>query len=177
MSRSIAIHAVSPITRRDSSLVVTLEGSHDEHRRALYNYFRRCGVPPESAEDLIQNVFVVLLDDLDRFTPERGSLRAYLFGVARNVMRNWFRKHRRERGLSLVEAARPAGTERNAIVKEAVGRIPLDRREALILREFHGLSYREIAEIQKVPVGTVRSRLARAREDLRETLKRGPTST
>jgi RNA polymerase sigma-70 factor (ECF subfamily) len=66
--------------------------------------------------------------------------------------------------------AEGTAAEDTIAVRDAVLALVEEQREAIILREFHGLDYQEIAAVQEVPVGTVRSRLARAREELRKTL-------
>ena len=70
-------------------------------------------------------------------------------------------------------AGRPTARESVLAVRDAVARLPDRYREAVVLREFHGLSYEELAEVLEVPVGTVRSRLHRARATLREMLGGG----
>lgn len=144
------------------------------HRVDLFNYFRRCGLSRPAAEDLTQSVFVVLLKERARFDAARGSLRVFLFGIARNLRLHSERRVR----MRLVEAeAFPAVATRGATVedllavREAVQALPDPQREALLLREFHGLDYAEIARIQQVPAGTVRSRLFHARESVRQRLR------
>ena len=146
--------------------------SWDQHRSDLFNYFRRCGAPRDAADDLAQATLVVLLEEPARYQPGRGPLRIYLFGIARNLRRAWERS--RSRLPPADPAAPPMGggsaAEDIATVRAAVLALVEEQREAIILREFHGLDYREIASVQEVPIGTVRSRLARAREELRKTL-------
>ena len=159
---------------------VDLEQAYHRHRVPLFNYFRRCGLPRAAAEDLTQGVFLVLLERAERFDPSRGTLQVFLFGVARNLRRAWRRKQR-TRGeqpeiFDQEPAVRSGDVETPAIVRQAVASLDEERRETLILREFHGLGYDEIAKVQDVAIGTVRSRLARARDELRRRL-RGPSST
>lgn len=147
----------------------TLERAYADHRRHIYNYFRRSGISPETSDDLTQTVFTTLMSTLGRFAPERGSLLSFLFGIARNHRRAHFRQSRRSPRAPRA-APVPGSSEEVVIVREAVLALPDEQGEALILREFHGLSYDEIATLQGVPVGTVRSRLSRARDALRATL-------
>jgi len=149
-----------------------LELAYGEHRKQIFNYFRRCGLRGDEAEDLTQSVFATVLATLGRYEPSRGSLGGYIYGVARNHRRSFWKSMRRRTGRTedAPRAARSADADTVAIVKEAVGALPDDQREALLLREFHGLSYDEIALVQGVPIGTVRSRISRAREALRESL-------
>ncbi len=154
-----------------------LEEAYERHRGRLYNYFRRCGMPRDASEDLTQSVFVIMLERAGDFDPARGSLVSFLFGVARNLRRAWERKSRRglrqrEPTLPRPEALPPVDEELSA-VREVVGSLPDEQREALILREFHGFTYGEIAMAQEVAEGTVGSRLARARETVRRRIGEG----
>lgn len=144
------------------------------HRADLFNYFRRSGLPRPTAEDLTQSVFVALIEGRSRFDAGRGSVRAFLFGIARNLRLQWQNRIR----LRLVEAsleeegvARDPAAEERLAIREAVIALPDVQREALLLREFHGLDYAEIARIQDVPLGTVRSRLFQARDTIRRRLR------
>jgi len=143
------------------------------HSVALFSYFRRCGLPRPAAEDQLQAVFVVLLESLTRFDPARGTLQAFLFGIARNQRLAWRRKQLREEKSAPSPQRIESGVTRTTIVRQAVDRLPDEQRESLILREFHGFDYEEIARLQGVPMGTVRSRLFRARDSLRRQLRTG----
>ena len=148
------------------------------HRVDLFNYFRRCGLSRPVAEDLTQSVFVVLLKEGARFDAARGSLRVFLFGIARNLrMQSEKRARMRiaETEISPAAASRGATAEDLLAVREAVQALPDPQREALLLREFHGLDYAEIARIQQIPTGTVRSRLFQARESVRRRLRPDPS--
>jgi RNA polymerase sigma-70 factor (ECF subfamily) len=147
------------------------EETYERHRVKIFNYFRRCGVPPYASEDLTQGVFVVLLENLRRFDPDRGPLDAFLFGIARNLRRAWGRTV--SRGPAASDQVAIAGSPHEDVmaVREAIQRLPEEQREAIILREFHGHSYEVIAQLQGVALGTVRSRLARGRETLVKLLR------
>jgi RNA polymerase sigma-70 factor (ECF subfamily) len=101
-----------------------------------------------------------------RFDPERGSARAYLFGIARRQAADWRRKNTAADELEFDPQA-PARVEVASMVTEAFSRLTLDHRTLLWLREVEGQSYEELSMILDVPVGTVRSRLFAAREALR----------
>ena len=126
------------------------------------------------AEDIAQDVFLVLLRHPDRFDPARGPLRPFLLGVARNlVLKRWRDEHRwQELESDDFVAAPVAGDARDIaeIVGRAVGSLPPLQREALILAEYEELSLEEIARAVDAEVGTVKSRLHRARENLRQML-------
>lgn len=144
------------------------------------------------AEDVTQEVFMVLMRDAGNFDPSRGTLAAYLYGVARNLTLRAFHKERAlvqfddgEDGCageqSLVSDDDPLGdltrSETVGRVRQAVLALPAHYREAVVLCELHEMSYAEAAEVLGCAVGTVRSRLHRGRAMLVERLRataRGP---
>lgn len=146
-----------------------VDAAYREHRAELYNYLRRCGTPRDAAEDLTHGAFLVLLEHQERYDAGRGPLRLYLFGIARNLRHAWRRRGRREAPELQVERSGTAGgAAGRLLLEEALMRLPEALREALVLRELHGLTYEEIAHVQRIPLGTVRSRLSAARKGLRE---------
>lgn len=159
------------------------------HAPRLYRTALHLTGKPEDAEDLVQEVLVKALPALRRFEG-RAQLSTYLIRALQNAWKNRLRSRSRSRILPHVVVGqaepgtrsvdprdeRPTAFEaleaedRAARVHSAVARLEPDKRLALILREVEELSYEEIAEVTQVPVGTVRSRLARARDDLRRFL-------
>jgi RNA polymerase sigma-70 factor, ECF subfamily len=153
------------------------------------------------AEDVTQEVFMVLIRDAKRFDPARGTLGGFLFGVARNHLRKRWEQDRRllpftddpERSgnTPVVNGARPsdngnhhgslasphedfASVETVSRVRRAISTLPESYREVVVLCELEGLSYEEIAAALDCPIGTVRSRLHRARAMLLEKLREAP---
>lgn len=147
-------------------------------------------VGPADAEDVVQETFLRAWHGLGRFRGE-SSLKTWLYAIALNRARarhgtlSRFRavftpgKTREEDAFaSLDDAADPAlSPEENAVVTErrrrlraAIRTLPDEFRTAVVLRDLEGLSYEEVAEVLGVPVGTVRSRLARGRALLKEKL-------
>ena len=118
-----------------------------------------------AADDLTQETFLHLWRRPSAFDARRGSIRAYLLGIARKKAVDWWRRHRPDSGEALASAQ--AATEPVAI-RQALDRLPEDLRIVLWLREVEGYSYDELAAILKIPVGTVRSRLHAARQMLRK---------
>jgi RNA polymerase sigma-70 factor (ECF subfamily) len=129
---------------------------------------------PQSADDLTQETFLRAFGALHRFEG-RSSVRTWLFGIARHVCADALRSRRRRR-ITLVRD--PADLEsagavsltdavaEGAAVTDLLARLDRDRREAFVLTQLFGLSYAEAAEVADCPVGTIRSRVARARADL-----------
>ncbi|HUG40385.1 MAG TPA: RNA polymerase sigma factor [Longimicrobiales bacterium] len=137
----------------------------------------------DGARDAVQQAFIRAYDALDRFDPER-SFRPWFLQILRNQCRDELR--RRKAGFEVqrmdaVLAQRLAGDEDAArdhrrtrareLLWTALGRISVEHREVLVLKEIEGLSYGEIAETAGVPEGTVASRLFHARRALREALE------
>ncbi len=128
----------------------------------------------QAADDLTQETYLRVFASLHRFEG-RSSLRTWLLAIARRVCADAVRSRRR-RPLALVgdgadlEALGACdGTDRiaeGAAVTDLLARLAADRREAFVLTQLLGLSYAEAAEVADCPVGTIRSRVARARADL-----------
>jgi RNA polymerase sigma-70 factor, ECF subfamily len=153
------------------------------HRDAVYRFVRRLGCPGELAEDVTQDCFVGLIQDHSRFDPRRASLRTYLCAAARNRAISRLRREGREEpldeGAPAFGSSPSAGpleamleTERRKAVGAALARLPYLQREAVVLFEYEGLTLAEIAQVADTDVGTIKSRLHRAREGLRRLLAR-----
>jgi RNA polymerase sigma-70 factor (ECF subfamily) len=137
----------------------------------------------QSADDLTQETYLRAFASLHRFEG-RSSVRTWLLTIARRVCADAVRSRRRRR-LTLVredhelELLAPAPhadpTADGASVADLLTRLDPDRREAFVLTQLLGLSYAEAAEVAGCPVGTIRSRVARARSDLVDSLGGGET--
>jgi RNA polymerase sigma-70 factor (ECF subfamily) len=129
---------------------------------------------PAIAEDVLQEVFLVLVRAPERFDARRAPLRAFLLAIARNQVRKRWEKERRWDALEdyPLEAAPmdPLAGEVAESVARAVQSLPPLQREALVLFEYEDLSLEEIARTVDADVGAVKSRLNRARENLRHML-------
>ena len=130
------------------------------------------------AEDLSQEIFVAVWRNLGRFRGE-SSFSTWLFALARNACIDRSRRSRRRPLVGLPEHAselavlEPSAAAIDAAEVFAAARtLSLRLRQALLLRDVQGLSYEEIAVLEDIPVGTVRSRIAAARAALAEALKR-----
>jgi RNA polymerase sigma-70 factor (ECF subfamily) len=139
----------------------------------LLGFLRHLLAEPQAAEDVMQNAFTEIWRRPGGFDPERGSLRAYLFGVARKQAMEWRRRHRSAE--ELADIASPAQVETSSVVADAFNRLTPEQRTLLWLREVEGQSYAELAAILDIPVGTVRSRLFAAREALRTIWTEAPS--
>ena len=150
------------------------------HLRGAYNLARWLVGNQHDAEDVVQESFIKAFRAVDRTRGE--DARAWLLAIVRNTALNYIRSRKSKAevgwGESLPEvpdhAASPEGSllqeERRTRVRSAIERLPTEFREALVLREIEGLPYKEIAWVLKIPIGTVMSRLSRARNLLIQEL-------
>ncbi|WP_346742546.1 sigma-70 family RNA polymerase sigma factor [Rhabdothermincola salaria] len=128
---------------------------------------------PSAADDLTQETYLRALDALGRFRG-RSSARTWLLAIARNVAADDIRRRgARGRLLSRLGGPDEPMASPGAMVHTAdlLARLHPDRRDAFALTQLLGLSYAEAAEVLDCPVGTIRSRVARAREDLVDALR------
>ena len=158
------------------------------HQRTVFNLAFHLLGDRDEALDLSQEVFLRVFRTLSRFRG-RSALRTWIYRIVVNQARNrqrWWRRRRRADLVSLddhlkhcgeIEATSEVLPDRLLASKEtavriwaAMERLPFDQRTALVLREIDGLRYEEIAYSLDVAVGTVKSRLTRARQALREEL-------
>lgn len=170
------------IARTAEGEAAAFEALMRRYQGRVYQFVRwQSGITERTAEDITQEVFLQLYRVAGQF---RGGarFRTWFFTLARNVCRNHQRSLRRrapehwhalpEEALEAVADEGPGPQvacergEARRVVGEAVARLPAWQREVLLLREWQDLSYVEIAEVLAVPVGTVRSRLHKARESL-----------
>jgi RNA polymerase sigma-70 factor, ECF subfamily len=121
----------------------------------------------QTAEDIMQETFTHMWSRPNGFHPERGTLRAYLFGIGRKRAAEWWRTQSPVATDSENDVIL-SHTENTPAMEDAFQRLPEEQRSLLWLREVEGQSYAELAETLEIPVGTVRSRLFAAREALRK---------
>lgn len=149
-----------------------------EHYDAVYRFCHR-RVGPDHAADAAQETFVTAHRALKKFRGE-SSVSTWLLGIANNECRRIFRKEKlapAQLDLDLPMPSNSADSERAIVDREALSqamaRLSDDHREVVILHELDGLTYEEAAEVLGVPVGTVKSRLHHAFQNLRRTLAPG----
>ena len=151
-----------------------IQAAFEQHKDAVYRFAWRMSGSASAAEDITQDAFMGLLRHPDRFDPARGSLRAFLLGTARNLaLKRWRSEHRHEPLDDDAMAAATVDLDRGPIgdiVGRAVRALVPFQREVVILVEYEGLTLAEAALAVDTDVGTVKSRLHRARENLRRTL-------
>ena len=154
---------------------------YERHRQPIFRFAYRLLGSVEMAEDVTHDCFLGLIRKPENFDPSRGSLRTYMYAAARNLAMKHFRSTGRESALDdLTEEPnipkrqeplrRLLDKELSIKVKDAISDLPPLQREALILFEYEGLALSDVATVVGTDVGTVKSRLHRARERLRRTL-------
>lgn len=149
--------------------------------RPLFNFFHRLCWNPALAEDCTQEVFLRLWKASPRWRPE-ARVTTYVFTVAQHYWINEREREKHRPTATAVEASaeapgRDPGPDGRAqtheealLVRRAVDALPEHERIVVLLSEFQGFKYREIAEILEIPVGTVKSRMSEAVRRLRERL-------
>ena len=158
--------AWNPVRGQDRE---AFERFYREHSVRLLSFLRHSLGDSKAAEDISQEVFLQLWQHPNGFNPSRGSLKAYLFGVAAKRAANWWR-HRPPESASRTE--RPVRTgDAPVLITDALERVDPNARSLLWLREVEGYSYQELAEMLDIPIGTLKSRLFTAREQLRRIWK------
>jgi len=143
----------------------------DGHRADVYRFFRRRIPDAARAEEFAHDVFVVLLQNARRYEP-RSAFRSYLFGIAYNLLMNERRKRPfPDAGPAVEDVAAAAGDPDASLwVRQALATLEPSAREMVMLREYEHLSYQDIADLLKIPLNTVRTRLFRARMELKSAL-------
>ncbi len=154
----------------------------DRYKNPLVNYLTRMTRSRERAEDLAQDAFVRVYRSADRYR-ERGQFQAFLYRIATNQLRSEERRAARWRGLQPSLAAEqqlrpPASSPQSAALRDeavdavtaAIRRLPLRYRGPVVLREIEGWPYARIARTLGCREGTVKSRVHRGKNLLREDL-------
>jgi RNA polymerase sigma-70 factor (ECF subfamily) len=157
---------------------------------SLYNFARWLAHSSNDAEDLVQETYLKALRSFASFQPGT-NFRAWIFQILRNTFLSSCAKLERRMTVAMDSqedgTALPVDTETPEtilmnrsnfqVLQRAIDDLPVHYREALLLCEVEEMSYREIAEILSIPLGTVMSRLARARKVVRESLRGEPKTT
>jgi RNA polymerase sigma-70 factor (ECF subfamily) len=162
----------------DSSALTRFEAVVLPHLDAAYTLARYLTRNAHDAEDVVQDASLRALKYFDGFRGEEGaSARAWLLAIVRNTAYTWRRRHRADTLATEFDETQHSQTDvvdqpdRELLVR-ALDELAPEFREVIVLRELEGLSYKEISDVAGVPVGTVMSRLSRARTRLQEALRK-----
>jgi len=153
------------------------------HLSAAHRLARYLTRNDADADDVVQEAFLRALKYFGGFRGEADQGCAWLLAIVRNTTHTWQRRHRTEASTAEFDetvhseaiadehpgSALSRNESRDALT-HALDRLPPEFREVIVLREVEGLSYKEISEVVDVPVGTVMSRLSRARRRLQQAL-------
>jgi RNA polymerase sigma-70 factor, ECF subfamily len=165
------------------------------HNRRVYNLCYRFTNSPDDAQDLAQDVFIRVYRTLASYDVDKGAFTTWLCTLTRNLLVDHFRRSKQDRITDSIDAglreeedslslsdhiedpspgpdARLASKETQKMVQQALIRLSPDLREAVILRDLQDMDYKEIAQVLRVPEGTVKSRINRGRMELARLLSR-----
>jgi len=146
----------------------------ERYKLPMFGFFRRRLYDPSQAEELTQETFLAVLRGTARYQPT-ALFRTWLYAIGFRILRT----HRRKAAFRAVflgsapahrDPAAPGNLDNDLLIRDTVRKLDRIDREVLMLREFEQLTYTEIAALLRVPVNTVRSRLFRARSELRNLL-------
>lgn len=158
-------------------------GLYGRHQSAVFRFALQMSGSAEAAEEVTQEVFVVLMRESKQYDPNRGPLNAYLIGVARNLVLRWLNRERpyaggdpeAERLESVADVQDIFGDlNRNQTIdalRKAVLALPANYREVVVLCDLQEMDYAEAASVLGCAVGTIKSRLHRARSLLLEKMR------
>ena len=151
------------------------------HLDAAYNLARWLTRNDTDAEDVVQEAYLRALKHFGSF--HGSDVRPWLLAIVRNTFYTWLQQNRAPERQTLFDEEIHFSEEdhlnpealllqkaNNQLVREAIEELPAEFREVIVLRELEGLSYKQIADVTEIPVGTVMSRLARARKRLERSL-------
>jgi len=177
--------------RSDADLMRQVAGGSESALDALHGRFARPvfalavqALDRAAAEDIVQDVFLVVWRKADRFDPERGTVRSWLLQIAHNRVLNELRRRSRQPELEPdgdvrlgeIESRDPGPAERvveqrrRELVTEALGELPDPQREALDLAYFDDLTHQQVATRLDLPLGTAKTRIRTGLQKLRTTL-------
>jgi len=154
------------------------------HMDAAYNLARWLARSDFDAQDIVQEAYLRAFRFFAGFRGNDG--RPWLLRIVRNTFYSWLEKNRRGEATIPADETEDIGSEdaipeklliREAdskMLHQAIEELPIEFREVLVMRELEGMSYKEIADVAGLPIGTVMSRLARARRMLRQRLAEHP---
>ena len=162
----------------------------ERYQSAVYSLCLRLLGNPAAAEDATQEAFLSAFRAISRFSD--GNLRSWLFRIAANECKDELRRRKRKEGVSLdamldddetpreiPDPGEPAlllleRKEFSEQIQRLLNSLPFDQRQAVVLSDLHGYHYEEIARISGASIGTVKSRIHRGREKLRQLIGANP---
>jgi RNA polymerase sigma-70 factor (ECF subfamily) len=173
------IDLLAQIKAGDTSALAEL---YDRYVSMLFPLALRILRDRAEAEDAVHDAFMIVRDRAEQYVPERGPVGAWVVTLVRNLCIDRTRRRERRAELARQDAqskpntapspeALASGASARDKVRRAIAKLPDAQRDTLLVAYYEGLSYPEIAERENVPLGTVKSRAARAIAALREALE------
>lgn len=156
--------------------------TYEQTKDMVYRLVWRMIKNKTEADDITQEVFIKVYKNLDKFNPSQAKLTTWVYQIAVNHTLNhikrgkWLRDHW-DRVVEWYDREPVSAPEikETSYIEELLGKVPVDFRTCVVLKDLEELSYEEIASHLKIPVGTVRSRISRGREMLKKLYeKEGP---
>ena len=201
MRREIAYNDLAPaaeVSVRESLFVLRLKANEDAaydelvrtYNASIFHVAYRMLGDTAEASDVVQEIFIKIFRNIGGFKGE-SALKTWIFRIAFSEILNrlrWWKSRHRSSTVSLDDQPNGNGhyvtdsgptpdealesKERELAIQQALRKLSSDHRSIIVLRDIEGFSYTEIADVMGVSIGTVKSRLARARGDLKKTLMR-----
>jgi RNA polymerase sigma-70 factor, ECF subfamily len=151
----------------------SLEEFYRRHSAMVFRYCLQMARNADTAGEVTQLVFLAVIQQAQRFDADRGTVSAWLLAISRNQLRKQWDWQRRHESLEFENSSEDIALDRNVSLSElrqAIQELPPLFREVVVLCELEELKYEEAAGILEVPLGTVRSRLHRAKQQLAKAL-------
>ena len=148
----------------------------ERYQRSLFRFVANLVTDGHQSEDITQEVFLTAFRNLGKYDARRASFSTWLFTIARNQAVNWLNRKRPILPGSFDQFASQASVRDTSTedflsdLDDVLAKLPTALRAAFVLAEIEGFSYEEIAAIERAPLGTIKSRINRARQKLQSLL-------
>lgn len=151
---------------------------YERYKIGIYHFCRRMVVDGDAAKDIVQEVFIKFFENHDRLAAD-DQIKVWLFKSARNKCLNYVRDRGKissiggdEEEISSLPTSDPDSVDSREIILKLFDNLPIDYTEILVMREWSGLSYEEIAETLDTTISAVKSKLFKARKKAAEIYKK-----
>lgn len=151
------------------------EKLYRKYKDPLYGYLVQ-SVGRENAEDLLQETYIKVFKNIKKYDSKKSEA-SWIYTIARNTLVDFYRKRNGKGGTELDDYYLPSGgkgseeIDNSILIRNAIKKLVKKRQEVIVLYYFQQLSYKEISEVLECSINTVKSRLSRAKSDLKEILK------
>lgn len=149
----------------------------ERYQQPIFRFTRNLIGDEHDAEDITQEVFLAAFNNLASYNPKRASLLTWLFTIARNRSVNYLKRRRPVIDGEAIAQTQPAASSQDDARNEfwsqldrALDALPIEQKAAFVLAEIEGLPYADIAHIEQTTLGTVKSRIHRAKQRLRAAM-------